>query len=303
MSLMCFDGRLLNCLKRDFKMTNDTTIGVDLGGTKLLIASGEKRVWVPTGKCFSAANVEQNIRDFIQDLNDTPKAIGLAIPGVVDRTGCIKVCDVLPRIEGWNPIETLADVGCLIKVTNDVNAALAEEFHDAELGLNAAIIMVGTGIGASFLVNGLPLVGTKGWAGELGYMPISMNGQVRRLDELAGGAFIAQQVGLDGKSLALSAQENDALTLAAIREGGSALGLGLAAVINLLNPSRIALGGGTFSLPGYEEAAYATAKQLSLPALWQCCTLTKVRTGKAIVALGAQRIAESCLKDIKTPRS
>ncbi len=271
----------------------NTTIGVDLGGTKLLMVSGEKRVRVATGECFSAANVEQNIRDFIKGLNDTPKAIGIAIPGLVDCTGCIKVCDVLPRIEGWNPIETLADLDCFIKVTNDVNAALAEEFHNAEPGLNAGIIMVGTGVGASFLVNGISLVGAKGWAGELGYMPISINGQVKRLDELAGGAFIAQQVGLESESLALSAQENDALVLAAIWEGGFALGLGLAAVINLLNPSKIALGGGTFSLPGYEEAAYAAAKQFSLPKLWQACTLTKVRMGDAVVALGAQRIALS----------
>jgi predicted NBD/HSP70 family sugar kinase len=280
-------------------MISDTTIGVDLGGTKLLMLCGEKRVRIPTGVCFSAADVEQNIREFIQGFNDTPKAIGIAIPGLVDCTGCIKVCDVLPRIEGWNPIETLADLGCLIEVTNDVNAALAEEFSDAEPGLNAGIIMVGTSIGAAFLVNGIPLVGAKGWAGELGYMPISINGQVKRLDELAGGAFIAQQFGFNGQSLALSAQENDELALAAIRAGGFALGLGLAAVINLLNPSKIALGGGTFSLPGYEEAAYSAAKQFSLPELWQACALTKVKMGDAVVALGAQRIALSLCKPQK----
>ena len=64
----------------------NTTIGVDLGGTKLLMVFGEKRVRVATGECFSAANVEQNIRDFIKGLNDTPKAIGIVIPGLVDRT-------------------------------------------------------------------------------------------------------------------------------------------------------------------------------------------------------------------------
>jgi predicted NBD/HSP70 family sugar kinase len=274
-------------------MTNDTTIGVDLGGTKLLMVSGENRVRVPTGECFSAADVEQNIREFIQDLNDAPKAIGIAIPGLVDSTGCIRACDVLPWIEGWNPLEALVDIGCLIKVTNDVSAALAEEFYDAEPGLNAGIIMIGTSVGASFLVNGFPLAGAKGWAGELGYMPIFMNGQVKRLDELAGGGFIAQQVGLESESLALSAQEDDALVLGAIREGGFALGLGLAAVINLFNPSKIALGGGTLNLPGYEEAAYASAKQFSLPELWQACALTKVRMGDAVVALGARRIALS----------
>jgi predicted NBD/HSP70 family sugar kinase len=271
-------------------MTNDVTIGVDLGGTELLMVSGKKQVQIQTGEFFSVADVEQKIRDFIQNLNDIPNGVGIAIPGLLDSTGCVQACDVLPRIVGWNPIETLADIGCLIEVTNDVNAALAEEFHDAEPGLNAGIIMVGTAVGSSFLVNGLPLLGARGWAGELGYMPISMNGQVKRLDELAGGSFIAKQVGLDAQSLALKAQENDVLVLAAIREGGFALGLGLAAVINLFNPSKIVLGGGTLKLPGYEEAAYVAAKQYSLPELWRSCALTQVRAGDAVVALGAARI-------------
>jgi predicted NBD/HSP70 family sugar kinase len=274
-------------------MTNDIAIGVDLGGTKLLMVSGEQQTWSQTGALFSSADVEYKIREFIQNLNGIPKAIGIAIPGLVDSTGYIKACDVLPGIVGWKPITALADVGCAIRVTNDVNAALAEEFHDAEPGLNAGMIMVGTAVGASFLVNGIPLRGSRGWAGELGYMPIAINGQVKRLDELAGGAFMAKRVGLDAQSLALSAQENDEFVLAVIREGGFALGLGLAAVINLFNPLKLALGGGTLQLPGYEEAAYAAAKQFSLPDLWRTCSLTKVREGDAVVAMGARRIALS----------
>jgi glucokinase len=276
-----------------FMMKNDLAIGVDLGGTKLLMISEDRQIRIRTGPLFSSEDLEQYIREFIQNLGRVPKGIGIAIPGLVDSTGCIQSCDVLPQMEGWNPIERLEDTGCSIKVTNDVNAALAEEFYDAAPGLSAGIIMVGTSVGASFLIDGKPLLGSKGWAGELGYMPISFNGKVKRLDELSGGAFIAQQIGLDGESLALRAQANDPAVLAAIREGGFALGLGLAAVINFLNPSKIVLGGGTFSLPGYKEAAYAAAKQFSLPDLWQACVLTKARMGEAVVALGAQRLVSS----------
>jgi predicted NBD/HSP70 family sugar kinase len=97
--------------------------------------------------------------------------------------------------------------------------------------------MVGTGIGAAFQVGGLPLLGAKGWAGELGYMPIYVDG-----------------------------------------EGGHALGVALAAVINLLNPVKLAIGGGTFALHGYAEAAYKAAQRYSLPDLWDTCSLEEVKS-------------------------
>jgi glucokinase len=273
-----------------FEMTKDTMIGVDLGGTKLLMVSGGQQLRIQTGTSFSAIDLEQHIREFIQRLDTSPRGIGIAIPGLVDDTGFIQACDVLPEIVGWNPNEALANVGCPIRVINDVNAALAEEFHDAPPTLTAGIIMVGTAVGAAFLVNGLPLVGTNGWAGELGYIPIFINGEVKRLDELAGGAFIAKRVGLDTQVLAERAEAGDESVLLAIQEGGFALGLAIATIINLFNPAKIALGGGTLKLKGYEDSVYEAAKQFSLPELWQSCSLTKVKAGDTVVALGAMRI-------------
>jgi predicted NBD/HSP70 family sugar kinase len=199
----------------------------------------------------------------------------------------------LPEIVGWNPVEGLADVGCPIMVVNDVNAALAEEFHDAPARLTGGVIMVGTAVGSAFLIDGLPLRGASGWAGELGYIPIFINGEVKRLDELAGGAFIAQRMGLDAQTLVERAQSGDELVLLAVREGGYVLGLAIATIINLFNPAKIALGGGTLKLKGYEDSVYEAAKQFSLHELWRSCSLTKVKTGDAVVALGAMRIASA----------
>lgn len=272
-------------------MTRETTIGVDLGGTKLLMVCGSQQMRVQTGFSFSAAELEHHLRAFIQSLAAVPSGIGIAIPGLVDCAGCVQACDVLPGMIGWNPAEAMADVGCSIQAINDVNAALAEEFHDAPTALTGGVIMVGTAVGAAFLIDGLPLQGSQGWAGELGYIPILMNGEVKRLDELAGGAFIAKRVGLEAPDLAERAQAGDESVLWAVREGGYALGLAIATVINLFNPAKIALGGGTLELKGYEEAAYGAAKQFSLPELWRACSLTKVKAGDAVVALGAMRIA------------
>jgi predicted NBD/HSP70 family sugar kinase len=274
-------------------MTRETTIGVDLGGTKLLMVSGAQQLRVQTGTAVSSVDLEHHLRGFIQRLDAVPNGIGIAIPGLVDSTGSVQACDVLPGIVGWNPIEVLADVGCPIKVVNDVNAALAEEFYDAPATQTGGVIMAGTAIGAAFLIDGQPLRGASGWAGELGYIPIAINGEVKRLDEWAGGSFIAGRVGLDAQALVERAQSGDESVLLAVREGGYALGMAIATVINLFNPAKIALGGGTLDLDGYEASAYQAAKQFSLPELWRSCELARVKAGDAVVALGAMRIVSS----------
>jgi predicted NBD/HSP70 family sugar kinase len=264
-------------------------LGVDLGGSKLLMICGERRARISTDTNFSPADLELSIRTFIDALEQKPQGIGIAIPGLVDSSGEILACDVLPQMEGWLPHKRLADLQCPIAVINDVNAAAIEEFHDAPPGLTAGIIMVGTAIGASFVVDGKPLMGAGGWAGELGYIPLASGGEIKRLDELAGGGAIANQLGVNGADLAALAQAGDDIALQAIQAGGKALGWGLATIINLFNPAKIAIGGGTISLPGYWDNAIETAKDFSLPTLWDYCHLTKVRSGKDVVALGAAR--------------
>jgi predicted NBD/HSP70 family sugar kinase len=224
-------------------MSNDLTVGVDIGGTKLLIVFGDERFCVPTGSSFTSMQLEGEIRRFLHKFEDISSGIGIAVPGLIDSTGCIQACDVLPGIVGWNPAEALSNMNCPIRVINDVKAALLEEFYDSEPNLTGGVIMVGTGVGAAFQTEGFPLLGARGWAGELGYMPMCINGEVKRLDELAGGAFIAKKLRTNSQNLALLAKESDEEALKLIRKGGYSLGIALAAVINLLNPAKLVLGG------------------------------------------------------------
>ena len=137
--------------------------------------------------------------------------------------------------------------------------------------------------------DGKPLLGASGWAGELGYFPVMVGDRVERLDNLAGGHAIAALCAVSPGLLAEQAKNGDLATLRAIASGGRALGLGLAALINLLNPSRLALGGGTVELPGYWEQALCSAEKYSIPELWRDCRISKVREGAFVVAKGAIR--------------
>jgi predicted NBD/HSP70 family sugar kinase len=264
-------------------------MGVDLGGTKLLMVCGDEMQRVETGPSFSPEDLETSIREFIATLRTPPTAIGIAVPGLVQDAGRVVSCDVLPKITGWCAITRLADIGCRIVVVNDVKAALAEEMHNAPLGITAGIIMVGTAVGAAFITEGKNLLGASGWAGELGYMPVCLGGELKRLDELAGGSFMAARRKASDKEFVRLAGVQDAAALDIIREGGLALGVALATIINLLNPARLALGGGAMSLPGYWDAAQDTAARHSIPELWKACRLYRIRDDPAITARGAGR--------------
>jgi len=271
----------------------DATIGVDLGGTKALFVRGDRASRVDTGPAFAPDDFVARLAAFVAEEGE-PSRIGIAVPGLVDGSGRVVACDVLPALAGWSPRAALVDLGYAhVEVVNDVRAALLEEMHDAPAGVTAAVVMVGTAVGAAFVANGEPLLGTSGWAGELGYLPCAFGGETRRLDDVAGGAAMAARRGVDAQQFAELARAGDAVALDVVRDGGAALGTAIAAVVNLLNPSRIALGGGAVELPGYWPSLEHAAERHSIPELWRDCRLVRVRAGERVVAFGARRAAQA----------
>ncbi len=278
--------------------SNRPRVGVDIGGTKLLLAAlhrdGLELHRVPTGSGTGPELIEHEVRSFLSRFDNSPAALGIAVPGLVDADGRVTACDTFPRLEGWRADEAFADLGCPVRILNDAEAALAEEAHDLAPDATAAIVMAGTWIGAAIQSHGAQLRGARGWAGELGYAPITArNGEVARLDDLAGGGAIARRLDTDGAGLYERASRGDPEALAAIKEAGRAMGLGLATLVNLLNPDLLALGGGAFELPGYREAALESAGRYSMPDPWRVCAVRSARAGEAVAALGAIRAAQT----------
>ena len=271
-------------------------IGFDLGGTKLLMVAegpaGRAVERVSTGTAFNGGALSAALEGFLAAHRDAAAAVGLAIPGLVGPGPYVQACDVLPAIVGWRPPASITNTR--FAMVNDASAALAEECHDAPGGVTAAVVMVGTGIGAAMLVQGRPFGGANGWAGELGSIPIASGPDgVRTLDQLASGQALVARLGLDGGSLHARLDAGDARVRAAVEEAGAALGLGLAALVDLLNPAQVSIGGGLADVPGYLEAAFASAESHTLPDLWRACDVRRVRAGELVAALGAARIAAS----------
>src|SRR5712691_3496011 len=272
-------------------MSERPLLGIDAGGTKLLLLaqwSDHRDVdRVPTGSAFTGRHLDAEIDRFVSALGTAPVGAGVAVPGLIAADGSVQTCDVLPLLVGWRA-EALGRL-CPVRLLNDVAAASLEELHDLPAGSTAAVVMAGTGIGAAFVADGRPFRGACGWAGELGSIPIAGPEGVATLDQLASGAAILKRLGGGAGSVLTRAAAKDPAVLQALRVGGEALGLGLATVIDLLNPSVVAVGGGSLELPGYLEAAVESAARHSMPELWKVCEVRRVRQGELTAALGALR--------------
>jgi glucokinase-like ROK family protein len=202
------------------------------------------------------------------------RGVGVGVPGPVDHAeGRVVSPPIMPGWNGFPVRATLAElVGCPVFVDNDVNLmAIGEHAVGAARGVdNFVFVKIGTGIGAGIVANGDVMRGADGCAGDLGHVSVDAKG--RRctcgnhgcLEVEAAGPAIARegvraatagaapllaavlerQGYLEARDVGEAAARGDLGALAVLREAAGKIGLTLASVVSLLNPSLIVLGGG-----------------------------------------------------------
>ncbi len=195
--------------------------------------------------------------------------IGVAVPSPVDQQHPDRLSLLaMPLWQGRNRLEVLrAKFKVPVLVDNDANlAALAEHWWGAGRGLdNFAYIKLATGIGSGHLIGGQVYRGSSGVAGEIGHLTIDPRGEAcvcgnrGCLATLIGSqALVALATKLlpdfpdsvlhRGKVTITGIEEaalaDDPLALQVIRTAAEHLGVAVAGLLNLMNPSVVILGGG-----------------------------------------------------------
>lgn len=192
-------------------------------------------------------------------------AICLGFPGAVSRIDrSVSNATHVPQVEGLgflNAFETAVDVSVL--TDNDANLALLGEqrFGAARISPTAAMLTLGTGLGAGLAIDGKVLKGDHGLIGEFGQLPVGPLGA--RLENMVTGPGILQQAAEAGLPLDTPADlfvENATGHLHALRaQFDHALMIVLTAISVSCEPETIVLGGGiakslTTSLGQYRAA-------------------------------------------------
>lgn len=199
--------------------------------------------------------------------------VGIGLPGIMDiGTG---ICFWSPNFPQWKDVPIGPEVGKGLGmpafILNDAKcAALGELIHGAGKGArNMVMITLGTGIGGAIVVDGRLLIGPNGSIGEVGHHTIDPNGRlcgcgnfgcweamcardaiIERTDRKlqSGRPSLLRQTaprgGVTPELLSRAAAEGDALAREVLEETGFYVGVGVANLINMLNPERFVIGGG-----------------------------------------------------------
>jgi glucokinase len=174
------------------------TVGIDLGGTKVLglavddegVVLSEVRVPTPRrraapGKDSQASElVIEVLASVVERLVDKTdgevSSVAVGAPGLVDNTGVLRYAPNLPRGTGLDIAGRLSARlgGMRTVVDNDATCATVAEwaFGAAEGFADAVMVTLGTGIGGGVIAGGHVLRGASGFAGEIGHMVVDPNG-------------------------------------------------------------------------------------------------------------------------------
>jgi predicted NBD/HSP70 family sugar kinase/predicted transcriptional regulator len=183
--------------------------------------------------------------------------VGIGLAGAIDRRAGI--CRFSPYLP-WRdvPLRSLleARIGTPVVIENDVSALILAERRLGGADLtDFLVVTLGRGIGLGMVLDGKPYRGGHGAGGEFGHMTMDPHGPrcdcgkygclealvsqpalTRRISEVLG----RETTLADGAMLARNGDES---VRAIFRSAGETLGLALAAVINVLNPTRVTVGG------------------------------------------------------------
>jgi predicted NBD/HSP70 family sugar kinase len=186
-------------------------------------------------------------------------------------------------------------------VENDVDAAaLAERAHGhGREFASFAFVWIGTGIGLGLVLDGRLHRGAHGVAGEIAYMPISEGQGTDEEDarrrgalEAAGSASAvvraARRAGMRGqvsaRSVFASAARGDERATAVVAGEARLVAKAISAVVTVVDPELVVLGGGIGQAPGFAAAVTAELRGLSP-------VLPEVR----VSALGTDAVVDGCL--------
>jgi glucokinase len=237
-------------------------LGVDLGGTQMRLGAVTARgalagdvLSVRTGAGFTPEDLRRELGRLAGQValrmnGQSLGGLGFGVAGVV-TDGPLTQSPHLPRIEGTNVAEIVREaVPCPVAVENDARCfTLAEARYGAGRGAaNVCGLVLGTGVGCGVMVAGRLHRGASAQAGEVYHIQL----RDQSVEHFVAGAGVVRgyiaaggraHPGLDAAQVAERARANDPAAVLAWRSFGEDLGFLCEAVIALLDPEVIVIGG------------------------------------------------------------
>jgi glucokinase-like ROK family protein len=272
----------------EFSGQDNFVIGIDLGTTHIdgvlsnLNAETISEIRHDTHIEEGFESIISRTGDIICELTANPKVkgkkvlgVGIAVPGLVNRSE--NIIEVSPDLH-WEYVDLVKILrercDLPLKFDNVTRVmALGELWYGVGKNIkHFSVVNIGYGIGAGIVIEGKPLYGPYGMAGEFGHMTMEKDSKIRCacgnlgcLEALASGHAIANRAiheiekgrksklteltkgnlsQIDTKLVAETARSGDALATEIFSEAIEYLGSAISSMINLISPQIVLLGGG-----------------------------------------------------------
>jgi glucokinase len=315
-----------------------TAVGVDIGGTKvacgLVDDSGKvlerRRAAIDSGDGTGKGPLKQiagmvrEVAGAAHSMGAQVASCGVAVPAVIDRPSGKVIW--APNIAGWRDFplgEMLQEAtGLPVLLDHDGPCAVSgERWMGAARGCDhVALVILGTGVGAGFILDGRVYRGSRGIAGAMGWSclePGAIDDPVFRekgfLETMAAGPGIARQlrqrIARGERSIALEVAGGDLRAVTAevafecAERGDETAGRVIATVVNYigmavsnlvsaLNPEVVVLGGGVGRRLGpYLEQIRAVVAATAQPQAAKAMRIVCSELGDDAGVIGAARLA------------
>ncbi len=307
----------------------------DIGGTKVLIGLVDENGAILARERYPVQAPrlpDQVVGDLVVRLHalaeragvawEQVSGLGYSTPGPLDRARDVVISSL--NLGPWSrvPLRAMLEESLDLPVWLEMDA-LAATFAEGWLGAGQGVadfiyVVVGTGIGCGILLDGRPVRGWAGSAGEVGHMtvlpggPICNCGNYGCLEALAAGPAIAQRAqaalcqgratvigqqtagrDITAEDVFAAARSGDLVAREIVEETAEYLGIALAGLANLLNPQVIALGSGVGQGGGevlLQAVRRATARHSPSWITGQGLEIRTARLGAEAGLLGAARV-------------
>ncbi len=295
-----------------------TTLGIDLGGTKILAAvvDGGRvldrvRVDTPqTGFADVVAAMAGAARELLSR-GHVVGGVGVGSPGPLDHArGRVVFAPNIAGIVDAPIVDALGEaLGLPVELENDANAAgYAEHLYGAARELESSVyVTLSTGIGGGLFVGETLIRGAHALAGEIGHVtmlpggPMGGDGHGGSLEAIAAGRSIARDATyaygrpMDTVEVFERARAGERKALGIVDNAATFTGIGLANLQKVFDPEAFVLGGGLTAAGDFYLDRVKAAATRYLEGFCEPRFLMAVLGGDA-GAIGAAAVAERAFR-------
>ena len=283
-------------------------VGIDIGGTKIIFVLLKNKKVIKTLKLKTPKNKKELIKVLIENIKDLKgsskiEGVGIGVAGVLDKKReTILKSPNLRYFKNFSLAKILEkNLNLRVKMENDVNCfTLAESVIGAGKGKNIIFgLTLGSGVGGGLVINSKIYQGAFGAAGEIGHSIIKFDGKKCKCGNFGcfeeyGSKRFFQRKKVTSKELEKAVDQDKKNSREIFKEYGKYLGIGIANIVNILDPEIIIIGGGLVHAHKYflKTVKKEAKKRILSPLSKKNLQIKISKLGAAAGAVGAALLIE-----------